>query len=81
MANGTVEARTIYAKQLGTRAWIVFKTKRGEWRGLFIDFEFNQQKWTSRSEVRSRATGKAWADKSAQPRPRGSRSQMDKEIL
>jgi hypothetical protein len=72
MADKIVEARNFYAKHLNNRVWIVFKTKRDPWRGLFLDFTLHSKEWASPQIVRSMKTGKLWIERSAQRRRRGS---------
>ena len=65
MANRTIDQPSCYAKSVGTRAWLAFKTKGSAWRGLELDFQNGKRRFTTFSVVRDRVTGQKWVDASA----------------
>ncbi len=72
MATLTIDEPDCYAKCLGGRAWITFKTKGYPWRGLGLDFQRGTRTPAPPNAVRSKATGKKWVDDHAVRKVRGS---------
>jgi hypothetical protein len=72
MAKQAIDEPNCYAKCLGGRAWIAFKTKGCPWRGLGLDFQRGTRTLAPPNAVRSKTTGKKWVDDSAVRKARGS---------
>lgn len=71
MANRTIEKPSCYAKNVGARAWVAFKTKGSVWRGLALDFQKGTRDFVPFSVVRDKVTGQKWVDGNAVRNRRG----------
>ena len=80
MVNQTIDKPNCYAKCLGGRAWITFKTKGTAWRGLALDFQQATRNFAPYSVVRDKVTGQRWVDASAVRKRRGSGPRNLEEI-